>query len=82
MAVEKLAALESRVRELVELVQSLKRENAALKSELRAAKERFLKQQASSDRWASERADIKARIEKVLTELDSLEFAESVHCGE
>lgn len=82
MTSDKLATLEARVRELVELVQSLKRENAALKSELRAARERLLKQQASGDRWASERADIKARIEKVLTELDSLEFAESVPCGE
>jgi hypothetical protein len=77
MAGEKLAGLETRIREMVELIQALKRENAALKSDLRAARERLVKQHASGDQWVSERADIKVRIEKVLGELDSLEFVES-----
>lgn len=77
MAVDRLAALEARVREMVELIQALKRENAALKNDLRAAKERLVRQHATGDRWAEERADIKSRIEKVLDELDALEFAES-----
>jgi hypothetical protein len=77
MALDKLSPLEARVREMVELIQTLKRENAGLKSDLRAARERLLKQHASDDRWDSERADIKARIEKVLDDLDSLEFIES-----
>jgi chromosome segregation ATPase len=76
MAVDRLATLEARVRELVDLIQTLKRENTGLKSDLRAAKERLVKQHASGDHWVSERADIKARIEKVLGELDSLEFIE------
>lgn len=76
MAVDRLASLEARVRELVDLIQTLKRENAGLKSDLRAARERLVKQHASGDHWMSERADIKARIEKVLGELDSLEFIE------
>lgn len=82
MAIEKLTALEARVRDLLALVQSLKRENEALRSELRAARERLLAQQTTNARWASERADIKARIEKVLDELDALEFAGDVPCGE
>jgi chromosome segregation ATPase len=76
MAVDRLASLEARVRELVDLIQTLKRENTGLKSDLRAAKDRVVKQHASGDHWVSERADIKARIEKVLGELDSLEFIE------
>ncbi|MGH8248777.1 MAG: cell division protein ZapB [Gammaproteobacteria bacterium] len=76
MALDKLVSLEARVRELVDLLQTLKRENIGLKSDLRGARERLLKQHASDDRWGSERADIKARIEKVLDDLDSLEFIE------
>lgn len=76
MALDKLTPLEARVREMVELIQTLKRENAGLKSDLRAARERLLKQHASDDRWGAERADIKARIEKVLDDLDTLEFIE------
>jgi hypothetical protein len=82
MALDKLTALEVRVRELVELVQVLKRENAALRHELRLAKARLLERRAVDERWASERADIKVRIEKVLSDLDALEFAEGVPCGE
>lgn len=78
MAGDKLAGLEARVREMVELIQALKRENAALKSDLRAARERLVRQHASGDQWVSERADIKTRIEKVINELDSLEFVDSV----
>jgi len=76
MAVDKLGSLETRIRDMVEMIQTLKRENAGLKSDLRTAKDRLTRNQASGDHWASERADIKARIEKVLGELDSLEFIE------
>lgn len=77
MAVDRLASLEARIREMVELIQTLKRENAGLKSDLRASRDRLARNQASGDHWASERAEIKERIEKVLGELDSLEFVES-----
>jgi chromosome segregation ATPase len=82
MAADKLASLETRVREMVELIQTLKRENAGLKGDLRAAKERVLRQHASDDQWVSERRDIKARIEKVLNDLDSLEFVDSAQGGD
>lgn len=82
MAVDRLVLLEARVRELLELIQTLKRENAGLKSDLRAAKDRLTRQHASGDQWVSERADIKVRIEKVLNELDALEFIEGAHCEE
>jgi len=82
MAVDRLVLLEARVRELLELIQTLKRENDGLKSDLRAAKDRLARQHSSGDQWVSERADIKVRIEKVLSELDSLEFIEGAQCGE
>jgi predicted nuclease with TOPRIM domain len=78
MALDKLNLLEVRVRELVELAQALKRENAELKAELQQARERLREWEAADARWAAERADIKARIEKILSELDALEFAEGV----
>jgi len=76
MALEKMEALEARVRGLVEMVQELKRTNAALQAELRTARERLSKQQELSHRWGEERSDIRARIEKVLGELDFLESIE------
>jgi predicted nuclease with TOPRIM domain len=78
MVFDKLNLLEVRVRELVELAQALKRENAELKAELQQARERLREWEAADARWAAERADIKARIEKILSELDALEFAEGV----
>jgi chromosome segregation ATPase len=72
MALEKMEALESRVRGLVELIQDLKRANTALHEELRAARERLMKQEELGRRWETERHDIKTRIEKVLGELDCL----------
>ena len=76
MALEKLEALESRVRGLVSLIQDLKRSNAALHEEVRAARERLMKQEELGRRWEMERMDVRARIEKVLGELDFLEGLE------
>ena len=76
MALEKMEALEARVRGLVEMVQELKRTNAALQAELRTARERLSKQQELSHRWGEERSDIRSRIEQVLGELDFLESIE------
>ena len=76
VALEKLEALESKVRGLVEMVRDLKQSNAALTQELRHARERLLKHDELTRRWEEERGDIKARIEKVMGELDFLECAE------
>ncbi|MBM4121495.1 MAG: cell division protein ZapB [Nitrospira sp.] len=76
MALDKMEALETRVRGLVEMVQQLKRANATLQEELRAARERLVRQDELSQRWKEERAGIRIRIEKVLGEVDSLECIE------
>ncbi|MFM8552621.1 MAG: cell division protein ZapB [Nitrospiraceae bacterium] len=76
MALDKLGALEARIRSLVELIQSLKKANVALEGEVRAARERLAKQDEMNRRWAAERADVRSRIEKVLGELELLECVE------
>jgi hypothetical protein len=76
MALEKMEALESRIRSLLELVEDLRRSNAVLHRELRAANERVMEQEAMGRRWEEERIDIRTRIEKVLAELDFLEGIE------
>lgn len=73
MAFEKLEALEGRVRALVETIQELKRANASLQHELQSARERLQQQEELGRRWEDERLDVKLRIEKVLSELDSLD---------
>lgn len=84
MALDKMEALETRVRGLVEMIHTLKRANAALEEELRRAKECLkeclLKQSESERRWEDERAGIKSRVEKVLGELDFLECMEGASC--
>lgn len=76
MALDKMEALEARIKGLVELVQSLKRANTALESELRTARERAAKHEDLNREWKTERADIKSRIEKVLDDLEVLEYAD------
>jgi regulator of replication initiation timing len=76
MALEKMEALETRVRGLVSLVQELKRTNAALQVELRLARERLSKQVESGRRWQEERGHIRSKIEKALGELEVLDCVE------
>jgi FtsZ-binding cell division protein ZapB len=73
MAMERLEALEARVRKLVEMVQLLKRENAELQAQLRSAREQLSRHQHHGQRWEEERDDIRARIQRVMGELDLLE---------
>ncbi len=82
MALDKMAALEARIRSMVELIQSLKKANASLDGELRAVRDRLSKQDEMNRRWEQERDDVRSRIEKVLGELDLLECVESAPCEE
>jgi chromosome segregation ATPase len=76
MALERMEALEARIRGLVDLVQELKQKIAALEEDLRAARDRLSKQNQMNQRWEEERSDIRSRIEKVLEGLESLECLE------
>jgi len=76
MALDRLDALETRIRDLVKLVQELKRKNALLEEELKAARQQLAAQDDMNRKWEKERMDIKARIEKVMNEMELLECVE------
>jgi cell division septum initiation protein DivIVA len=76
MALDRLDALETRIRDLVKLVQDLKRKNASLEEEIKAARQRLASQDDMNRRWEKERIDIKTRIEKVIGEIELLEYVD------
>ena len=73
MALDRLDALETRIKDLVKLIQELKKRNAGLEDDLRMARQRLADESDSNRRWARERSDIKVRIEKVLSDIEVLE---------
>ena len=73
MSLDRLDALEARIRELVKLVQEFKKKNALLEDELKATRQRLSSQDDMNRQWEQERVDIKSRIEKVMSEIDLLE---------
>ena len=76
MALDRLDALETRIRDLVKLVQELKRKNALLEEDLKSARQRLTTQDDMNRKWEQERMDIKERIEKVMNEMELLECVE------
>ncbi|MDH5739510.1 MAG: cell division protein ZapB [Nitrospira sp.] len=76
MALDRLDALETRIRDLVQLVQELKRKNAALEEEVKTARQRLSAQDDMNRQWEKERVDIRARIEKVMNEIELIECIE------
>ena len=76
MALDRLDALESRIRDLVKLVQELKKKNAAAEEEIKVVRQRLAEKDDSNRRWEQERVDIKSRIEKVLCDIELLECFE------
>jgi hypothetical protein len=76
MTLDRLDALETRIRDLVKLVQELKRKNALLEEELKSARQRVTVQDDMNRMWEKERLDIKARIEKVMNDMELLECVE------
>lgn len=76
MSLDRLDALENRIKDLVKLVQELKKKNAAVEDELRVVRQRLAEKDDSNRRWEQERVDIKSRIEKVLSDVELLECLE------
>jgi len=73
MALDRLDALETRIRDMVKLIQELKKRNAGLEDDLRLTRQRLADESDSNRRWAKERTDIKSRVEKVLGDIEVLE---------
>jgi chromosome segregation ATPase len=76
MALDRLDALESRIRDLVKLVQELKKRNATTEEELKLVRQRLAEKDDANRRWEQERVDIKSRIERVLGDIELLECLE------
>lgn len=76
MALDRLDALESRIKDLVKLIQELKKKNATLEDDLKSTRRRLADRDESSKRWERERIDIKSRVETVLGEIELLECFE------
>jgi len=76
MALDRLDALENRIKDLVKLVQELKRRNASLEEEVKVSRQQLASQDDLNRRWEQERVDIKSRIERVIGEIEMLECAE------
>jgi len=76
MTLDRLDALENRIKDLVKLVQELKRRNVALEEEVKASRQQLASQDDVNRRWEKERIDIKSRIERVIGEIEMLECAE------
>jgi chromosome segregation ATPase len=76
VALDRLDALENRIRDLVKLIQELKKKNAAVEEELKVVRQRLAQRDDSNRRWEQERVDIKSRIEKVLGDIELLECFE------
>lgn len=76
MSLDRLDALEARIKDLVKLIQELKRRNASLEEELKAVRQRLASQDELNQRWERERLDIKTRIERVISEIEMLECAD------
>ena len=73
MSLEKLEALEGRVRKLVDLVVELRQNKTQLEKELQKAREVLDKQKELVHGWEEERTNLRSRIEKVLDELEFLD---------
>ncbi|MDX1410805.1 MAG: cell division protein ZapB [Nitrospirales bacterium] len=73
VSLEKLEALEVRVRKLVDLLVELRKDKAQLGKQLQKAQEDLDKQKALLHVLEEERTSIRSRIEKVLDELEILD---------
>jgi len=73
VSLEKLEALEVRVRKLVDLFVELRKEKTQLEKQLQLAREGLDKQKELLHVWEKERTNIRSRVEKVLDELEILD---------
>jgi FtsZ-binding cell division protein ZapB len=73
MSLEKLNALESRVRNLVQLVQEVKGENATLKTKLSESQEQLHDQEQRLQDKENEQTGVHDCIERILGEVDAVD---------
>jgi FtsZ-binding cell division protein ZapB len=76
MSHEPLNALESRVRNLIEVVQQVKQENATLKLKLSETQEQLREHEQRLTDKENEQTGMHDRIERILGELDAVEHGD------
>jgi len=74
--VDKMAALEGKVKELIKHSTGLKRRAVQLESRLREADAKVVRHVADSRRWEKEREWLRGRLWKILGELALIEHRE------
>jgi chromosome segregation ATPase len=69
---EKLEILEVKIRKMMDLIKQLKSEKADLETGLKGLSERALKLEEENSYWRTEKQTIRARVEKILGEIEVL----------
>ncbi|HLB94927.1 MAG TPA: hypothetical protein VJK28_01985 [Nitrospiria bacterium] len=72
MPQEPIVVLEERVHQLLELVKRLKQENTQLQERAKRVGQQLAKKDNEAIRWAHDRTRLQAKVQKVLSELESL----------
>ena len=78
---DKMASLESKVKELIKHTTGLKRRAVQLESRLREADTKLARHVADSRRWEKEREWLRGRLRKVLGDLELIEHREDDRQG-
>ena len=72
MPQEPIVVLEERVHQLLELVKRLKQENTQLQERAKRVGQQLAEKENEAIRWAHDRTRLQAKVQKVLSELESL----------
>jgi FtsZ-binding cell division protein ZapB len=76
MTLDRLDALETRIRDLVKRVQEVKKQNLSLSEEIKVVRQRLLSQEESNRHLEQERMDIQSRIERAIGDIELLDVIE------
>jgi cell division septum initiation protein DivIVA len=72
MPQEPIVVLEERVHQLLELVKRLKQENAQLQERVKQAGQHLAKKDGEAIRWAHDRTKLRAKVQRLLDEVETL----------
>ncbi len=69
---EKLEILETRIKSMMDLIRTLKGEKGFLEGQLKTLSGQLAKLEEENSLWENEKREIRARIEKILGEIETL----------
>ncbi len=73
MTLDGLDALETKIRDLVKLVQDMRQKNVSLSEEIKVVRQQLAAQEDLNQRWEKESIEIHSRIERVLGDIEMVE---------